>query len=267
MPWPNEGLRRISVNSFGFGGTNAHVIMDDSYHFLQERGLKGNHCTIPSPLAPDWGNVGNVAFNINGLDGSPSTVNLPNSDQVLCDSDIVLKGTIRQSHSTGDATQAICSAAAPRNRGYAKLLVWSAYDERSLKRVIEKYTPFYHRCLSEQFDKLDRLAFTLAERRSHMQWRTFAIVDTEPVHNATRLVTAKPVRVLVEPCLAFVFTGQGAQYAKMGLDLVYYPIFERTLQRIDSYFSQFGCEWSIFGKTVIFESSKSRFLTLNRRSP
>ena len=28
-PWP-EGIRRVSVNSFGFGGTNAHVVIGDS---------------------------------------------------------------------------------------------------------------------------------------------------------------------------------------------------------------------------------------------
>ncbi|KAI1734273.1 PKSN polyketide synthase for alternapyrone biosynthesis [Xylaria scruposa] len=41
--WPTSGLRRISVNSFGFGGANAHVILDDAYHYLHQRGLVGKH--------------------------------------------------------------------------------------------------------------------------------------------------------------------------------------------------------------------------------
>lgn len=48
-PFPGIGLRRASVNSFGFGGTNSHVVLDDVYHFLTLRGLKANHCTAPRP--------------------------------------------------------------------------------------------------------------------------------------------------------------------------------------------------------------------------
>jgi acyl transferase domain-containing protein/NADPH:quinone reductase-like Zn-dependent oxidoreductase len=48
-PWPSEGLRRISVNSFGFGGSNAHAIIDDAAHYLeQEVGVVAHHNTRPS---------------------------------------------------------------------------------------------------------------------------------------------------------------------------------------------------------------------------
>ncbi|KAF4980357.1 hypothetical protein FZEAL_3618 [Fusarium zealandicum] len=46
LDWPLPGLRRVSVNCFGFGGTNAHVIMDEAPRYLSARGLKGNHSSI-----------------------------------------------------------------------------------------------------------------------------------------------------------------------------------------------------------------------------
>ncbi|KAJ5094368.1 hypothetical protein N7456_010229 [Penicillium angulare] len=49
MIWPKNGLRRASVNSFGYGGANAHIIMDDAYHFLASWRLDGKHQTVRDP--------------------------------------------------------------------------------------------------------------------------------------------------------------------------------------------------------------------------
>lgn len=43
-----DGLRRASVNCFGFGGTNAHVIIDDAASYFAERALTGNHRSEPT---------------------------------------------------------------------------------------------------------------------------------------------------------------------------------------------------------------------------
>jgi hypothetical protein len=51
--WPGSGLRRASINSFGYGGSNAHVILDDAYNYLKSRGLKGKHWTAKLPPNQD----------------------------------------------------------------------------------------------------------------------------------------------------------------------------------------------------------------------
>ena len=55
VKWPTPGIRRISLNSFGFGGANSHIILDDAYHYLQERGLAGKHNTVVHDLNTNGG--------------------------------------------------------------------------------------------------------------------------------------------------------------------------------------------------------------------
>ncbi|KAI1288683.1 hypothetical protein F5Y03DRAFT_80798 [Xylaria venustula] len=45
IPWPEAEVRRCSVNNFGFGGTNAHAILDDAYNYMRLRGK-----TLTGPL-------------------------------------------------------------------------------------------------------------------------------------------------------------------------------------------------------------------------
>ena len=47
--WPNRGLRRASINAFGYGGSNAHVIMEDALSYLSMNKLNGKHRTVECP--------------------------------------------------------------------------------------------------------------------------------------------------------------------------------------------------------------------------
>ena len=48
--WPTSGVRRASVCNYGYGGSNAHVIIDDALNYLSSRGLKGYSRTIPKSV-------------------------------------------------------------------------------------------------------------------------------------------------------------------------------------------------------------------------
>ncbi|KAI8966135.1 hypothetical protein F5Y11DRAFT_366391 [Daldinia sp. FL1419] len=197
VDWPDEGLRRVSVCSFGFGGTNAHVILDDAYNYLRERGLTGNHCTIPSP----------------------STLS---STQLRY-------APIEQ---------------APQSPPYPRLLVWSADNEKSLKSMINDYQHFYQTQVLGHEEKVDRLVHTLAHHRSRMLWRAFGLVNFKDQSKA--IDVSKPVRTSSETGLAFVFTGQGVQYAGMGNELQQYQIYNETLQQLDKIYADLGSKWSLF---------------------
>ncbi|OJJ75778.1 hypothetical protein ASPBRDRAFT_38078 [Aspergillus brasiliensis CBS 101740] len=187
IPWPTTGLRRACVNSFGFGGTNATVVLDDAYHYLEQHGLTGYHqthpCYTPSPTLP-----------------------------------------VPAALSTSETT--------------AKLLVWSAADQTAA----EKLTAAYHDTIRQwPPTELSDLAYTLISRRSRFAWRGFTVAG-----GGQQLEPVKPVRARDGVQLAFVFTGQGAQYLGMGKGLISaHPVFRQTVDLLDADLHALGCSWSL----------------------
>ncbi|KAF2964726.1 hypothetical protein GQX73_g8837 [Xylaria multiplex] len=189
ISWPTDGLRRASINSFGFGGTNGHAIMDDACYYLHKNRLEANHsCRLAHPQ-------------VNGHGGKES-------------------------------------------KATPKLLVWTAADRRALDRTMDKYEAYFENMIATNDVRIQQLAYTLATRRSVLLWRTFAAVDSK----SNALVATGRIRSKRNCALAFVFAGQGAQYPRMGVDLLCYPVFEHTLRDLDSIFGGLGCKWSLLEK-------------------
>ncbi|KAI0442917.1 hypothetical protein F4803DRAFT_550635 [Xylaria telfairii] len=258
IAWPSGGPRRVSVNSFGFGGTNTHVILDDAYHYLREHALTANHCTVQSCLSNgllhsmvyrDLSVINAVPRN--GTNGAKGKGGNDISDHnAITDIDLVANTnslwTINQSYESNLKQQ--------KGTSYptitSTLLVWSASDEKALQRSLQQYESYVKVHIAGKPACIKQLAYTLASRRSHMLWRAFSVISDDFMPIYAGLPTSGSVRTSTDVGIAFIFTGQGAQYVNMGLGLLQYPVYEATLRRIDDLYRTLGCEWSIFDQLL-----------------
>jgi acyl transferase domain-containing protein len=198
-PWPVEGLRRVSVNGFGYGGTNGHVVIDDAYNYLKERGLKGNHRTLgfesdDEPAVTE--NAGSLRSRVFPISGR-------------------------------DATSA---------KDFHKTL---AEYIRSQKLETE----------AEENTFLDDLSYTLAEHRSSFEHRSVVIAAgkdelLEKLEGTITLARAKEG----SSRLAFLFTGQGAQWWGMGRELVNHPTFRKSLEACQKAVQALNSPWDLIGE-------------------
>ena len=91
------------------------------------------------------------------------------------------------------------------------------------------------------------LAYTLGQRQSILSWKV-AI----PAHGSSDLIDGLASsattlsRSTKEPRIGFVFTGQGAQWAGMGRELIEsYPVFASTMEKIDECLAELGADFSL----------------------
>jgi acyl transferase domain-containing protein len=182
MPWPSKGVRRASINAFGYGGTNAHAIVESFESFMRNN--------IRPALTP------------------------PLEKQIA--------GLGRSEH----------------------LLVVSAKTSTALQSRLEALAGYLQ---SSDTLKLGSLAYTLAERRSHMSKRAFVIASSidDAVQQLKKPITLpNPTSSTEKAQIAFCFTGQGAQWAGMGLCLIDQFLIARiTFDRCAKVIRELGASW------------------------
>ncbi|KAI0377764.1 putative polyketide synthase [Hypomontagnella monticulosa] len=158
--WPEDRLERISINSYGIGGTNVHVVLDSA-----------------------------ASFGLSDADSIPKTI--PDF----------------------------------------KLLLLSAGHPDSLKQMQQNYQGY----AAEHPERLTDLAYTLSHRREHLPIRGFCITKGDD----DEVVYSPPFTSQPQKKVAFVFTGQGAQWPQMGKELLEtYPDFLNDIREMDRVLQQ-----------------------------
>ena len=135
---------------------------------------------------------------------------------------------------------------------------WSSNDEKGIERQWLKYRGYLQEKSTEmmtmysslEFQKafLKQLAYTIAERRNHFQWRSYCIASSiKSLRETLARGSSRAIRTAGLPKLAFIFTGQGAQWAGMGRELRAYDLYNSSLLEADRFLKTLGSNWSVIG--------------------
>ena len=133
-----------------------------------------------------------------------------------------------------------------------RLFVLSAQDQDGLNRQKQSLSAYVRSSLAGPTppgaEFLRDLAFTLGHRRSRLAWKTYLTASSpeELLSNLeNKSLDVPSFRPSGEPRIGFVFTGQGAQWARMGAELNQYPIFRESVEASDEYLRcDLKCKWS-----------------------
>ncbi|KAJ5279261.1 hypothetical protein N7478_004633 [Penicillium angulare] len=158
--WPQGRAERISVNSFGIGGVNAHVILESVEQY-----------SLPEPK----------------------------------EHETVVQEPLSQQH----------------------LMLLSACSEESLKETIENHRKY----TQDNASSLRDIAYTLSNHRLHHAYRAYAVAKEASDWQVSAIETVKS-----KPTIAWVFTGQGAQWPEMGAQLIdTNPVFQTSIRNLDQF--------------------------------
>ena len=251
IPWPAHlPIRRASVNSFGYGGTNAHIIIEavDSVapsYFQSKR----RWYSVPKPLLAAVTREELCSNFVVDFDEGYR------SGREVVGTEAPPKHATQSSGISGRTAPLhdIQESSFPDTKRQYFLLPFSAHDSETLKANIRKLAE-----RSQKYDLLD-LSFTLSGRRSLLAKRAFAVskqscLDIDLEEDSIIFGDAKGI---LQPRAAFVFTGmlqicflckgnnpylqdhlnqgQGAQWPTMGSTLMdEFPSFMQTIRLLDS---------------------------------
>lgn len=206
--WPDSisDVRRVAVNSFGYGGTNAHILLEEATNSRYIR-------TMSKQIKP----------------------------------------LIRTQLDTTNYSQVVSSYSKSR------LFVVSARSKRAVIAVIKgirKWVSERHHNTNFGFQDLE---YTLSCRRSIMPYRfSFVAEDNLELFSATANDIDHQIRRIPPSIrIAFLFTGQGAQWYVMGRELMSNSTFRESFTASSKILQDFGASWDLIYELSLDEAASS----------
>lgn len=134
----------------------------------------------------------------------------------------------------------------------SNLLILSAYSTASLDAQVASYRSYLTTTNNKsQSPQPSDVAYTLAHKREHKPYRAYAVTSEEAAAAAIIQPSASQAVPDSPPHVGWVFTGQGAQWAEMGVSLLdTNAVFRGTIQKLDKFLLSLPTPppWTIEGK-------------------
>ena len=207
--WPAVPTRRASINNFGYGGTNAHIIIEDGASWVP---------TFAGTMAHSNGHFHGYS---NGHGTDENHVETNGHRQLSCDGSkvLVLSGKNEQA----------CQRVISNLMDFLERQKSGQSDPREFLESLA-YTLGQRRTV---FPWVAAHPVPVTE-------------GIDAVIQALQSPKFKTSRNSRRPRIGMVFTGQGAQWHAMGKELVdAYPVYKASLEEAEGYLREFGPDWSL----------------------
>nr|UPN67560.1 hypothetical protein [Pestalotiopsis sp.] len=229
IPFPRTGLRRISVNSFGFGGSNFHAVIDDAAHYLSERGIRAKHNTILADGTQD-----------------PMMPSLTSTEATRA------VEAFRRELSAQARDDSLT-----RQNTKSHLFVFSAQNEDSLRGNLTSLLTYVSRSKCPDDEKyLENMAYTFGCLKTTLDWKTSFVATSMGSFKSNLAAALKggfipPLGQHTSPRVAFVFGGQGAQWYAMGRELMGFDIYAHSIAAASKFMSEkLGSEFNLVAELM-----------------
>ena len=260
--WP-RALRRASINSFGYGGANGHVILESIDSYLAQDYLPSRTNGVPTNGVHTNGvhtnGVQTNGFHTNGVQTNGIHTNGIQKNGVETN-DIQKNGihSIGISRPEGDEQELL-------------VLPVSATSANSLETLVQQISQTISQCGDTEI--LQSIAHTLSNGRDHLPYRSFLLASYDKASEKSIATVDKAAHSgTVNPLpFAFVFTGQGAQYAGMAKELLFQSQhFRDTIRGLDNILQALSApytpSWTI-EQTLLDSPKISRIMEGTRSQP